>query len=111
MANAYKILGQLAPVANTLSTLYTVPASRSAVISSINICNQSTTSAQDVRIAIVPSGATVNSYHYVAYGLPIPYSDSINLALGLTMAANDSIQVYANNTTSVSFAAFGLEIY
>ena len=111
MANAYKILGQVAPVANTLTTLYTVPAGRSAVVSTINICNQSTANNQDIRVAVVPSGATANAYHYVAYGLPVPYSDSINLALGITLATGDFIQVYANNTTSISFAAFGLEVY
>ena len=111
MTNAYKILGQLIPAANTLSVLYTVPSGRSAVVSSINICNQSIGATQDIRVAVVPGGVSVNSYHYVAYGLPIPYSDSINLALGVTLAGNDAIQVYANNTTSISFAAFGLEVY
>ena len=111
MTNAYKILGQIIPAANTLTTLYTVPAARSAVVSSINICNQSTANNQDIRVAVIPSGATANAYHYVAYGLPIPYSDSISLALGVTLASNDYIQVYANNTTSISFAAFGLEVY
>lgn len=110
MPNIYKVLGQVAPAANTANTMYTVPAGRSAVVSSINICNPSTSSNVDVRVAVVPSGQTLNVQHYVAYGLGIPFCDSINLAIGLTMAANDSIVVYANNNANIAFSAFGLEI-
>lgn len=110
MANIYKVLGQTAPSANTATTLYTVPSAKSAVVSSINVCNPSISANVDVRVAVVPSGETLASKHYVTYGLPVPFSDSINLALGITLAANDSIIVYANNATNIAFNAFGLEI-
>lgn len=111
MANEYKILGQIVPQANTANTLYTVPAGRSAVISSLNVCNPSPSANIDIRIAIVPSGNTLSSRHYVAYGMPVPYCDSINMALGITLSSNDSVIVYANNSTDMAFAAFGLEVY
>lgn len=111
MPNAYKVLGQIVPQANTANTLYTVPAGRSAIVSSINVCNPSISNNIDVRLAIVPSGETLAQRHYVAFGLPVPLCDSINLSLGLTLAANDSIIVYANNATNMSFAAFGLEVF
>jgi hypothetical protein len=40
MANAYKILGQLNPTANTQGNVYVVPAATEAVINSIQIANQ-----------------------------------------------------------------------
>jgi hypothetical protein len=40
MATTYKVLGQLNPAATTPTTLYTVPASTSTVVSTITICNQ-----------------------------------------------------------------------
>ena len=111
MANEYKVLGQIVPQANTANTLYTVPSGRSAIVSSINVCNPSPGANVDVRVAIVPSGQTLGGRHYITYGLPIPASDSINMALGITLASNDSIIVYANNVTDMAFAAFGLEVY
>ena len=39
MATAYKVLGQSKPAAGTLTTLYTVPSSTEAVISSLTIAN------------------------------------------------------------------------
>jgi hypothetical protein len=37
----YKILGQVQPGANSLTTIYTVPASTNTVVTTITICNQS----------------------------------------------------------------------
>jgi len=51
MANAYKVLGQVAPAATTDTTLYTVPAATEAVISTIVVANRSAT-ARTYDIAI-----------------------------------------------------------
>lgn len=93
---------------NTNYTLYTVPAATSTVVSTIVICNQ-TTSQQTYRIAIRPAGATLAAAHYVAYDVPIQANDSTALTLGLTLAATDVITIYASST-SMSFAAFGSEV-
>jgi len=53
MANAYKVLGQVAPAATTDTTLYTVPAATEAVISTIVVANRSAT-ARTYDIAIRP---------------------------------------------------------
>lgn len=108
--NTYKILGQICPQANTANTLYTVPNGKTAVVSTINVCNPSTSANVDIRIALVPSGSSLANQHYVTYGLPVPYSDSISLSLGIGLAANDSIIVYANNATNIAFGAYGIEI-
>jgi hypothetical protein len=108
MAIAYKVLGQSNPAATTATTLYTVPASTSAVISTINICNQSG-STDTFRIAIRPAGATLAAQHYIAYNTSIPAYDSISLTIGITLATTDVVTVYAGAAT-LSFNLFGSEI-
>jgi hypothetical protein len=108
MAIVYKVLGQTNPAATTATTLYTVPASTSAVISTINICNQSG-STDTFRIAIRPAGATLAAQHYIAYNTSIPAYDSISLTIGITLATTDVVTVYAGAAT-LSFNLFGSEI-
>ena len=108
MAVTYKVLGQLNPSATTATTIYTVPSSTSAVVSTINICNQGV-ATDTFRIAIRPSGATLDPKHYIAYNTSIPSYDSISLTIGVTLAATDVVTVYAG-TSNLSFSLFGSEI-
>lgn len=104
---AKKVLGQVNPAATTATTLYTVPSSKSAVISTLTICNQAATSAT-YRIAVRPAGATLAALHYVAYDVSLGASDSTALTLGITLATTDVVTVYAS-TATVSFHAYGDE--
>ena len=108
MATVYKVLGQSNPSATTATTLYTVPASTSTVVSTINVCNQGAASGT-FRIAVRPAGATLAAQHYLAYDTPIPANDSLALTLGVTLATTDILTVYASSGT-MSFSAFGSEI-
>lgn len=108
MATAYKALGQSNPSATTLTTLYTVPASTEAVISSIVVCNQAGTGGT-YRIAVRPNGAAVSAEHYVVYDATISANTTVAYTLGITLDASDVVSVYASST-SMSFNAFGSEI-
>jgi hypothetical protein len=108
MPTIYKVLGQSAPAATTLTTLYTVPSATDAVVSTIAVCNQAGTSAT-YRIAVRPAGATVANQHYIVYGATVPANDSVLLTLGLTLDTTDVISVFASSAT-MSFSAFGSEI-
>ena len=108
MAVTYKVLGQSNPSATTATTLYTVPSSTSAVVSTITICNQAAAS-DSYRIAVRPAGATLDPKHYIAYNGAIPAYDSISLTIGVTLAATDVVTVYAG-TANLSFNLFGSEI-
>ena len=109
MATTYKILGQVSPTANTANTVYTVPAATSAVVSTINICNLDGVN-RTYRVAAVKSGDVLASKHYIAYENVVPSNDSISITIGVTLGANDSISVYANNTANLAFSIFGSEI-
>ena len=108
MATVYKVLGQSNPAATTNTTLYTVPSSTSAVVSTITICNQAS-SAATYRIAVRPAGASVAAQHWIVYGATVAASDTTALTLGLTLATTDVVTVYAS-TATLSFSAFGSEI-
>jgi glucose-6-phosphate dehydrogenase assembly protein OpcA len=108
MATVYKVLGQSAPSATTNTTLYTVPADTSAVISTIVIANRANSNAS-YRIAIRPAGSTLANQHYIAYDVTVGAFDSTTITLGLTLAATDVITVYGS-TADISFNAFGSEI-
>lgn len=108
MATVYKVLGQSNPAATTATTLYTVPGATSAVVSTLSICNLSTTSAT-YRIAVRPAGATLASSQYIVYDATLTSNNTITLTLGITLAATDVVTVYAS-TANVSFSLFGSEI-
>lgn len=108
MPTTYKVLGQSAPSATTATTLYTVPAATTAVVSSIVIANRDASSAT-YRIAIRPDGAALANSQYIAYDVTVGASDSTVLTLGITMDATDIITVYAS-TANLTFSAFGSEI-
>jgi hypothetical protein len=108
MPTVYKVLAQSAPSATTATTLYTVPASTSAVVSTITVSNRGTASAS-YRIAVRPGGATLANQHYLAYDVAIAANDTTALTLGITLATTDVITVYAS-TANFSFNVFGSEI-
>ena len=109
MTTVYKVLGQQTPSANTMTTLYTVPAGNAAVISTIAICNQTGANAA-VGIAVCPANTTVTTSQYVVKDAVITTSDTIFLTLGVTVAATDTVRVISDSA-NVSFNAFGSEIY
>ena len=104
---AKKVLGQVNPSATTATTLYTVPSAKSAVISTLTICNQAATAAT-FRVAVRPAGASLAAVHYVAYDITVGASDTTALTLGITLATTDVVTVYAS-TANLSFHAYGDE--
>jgi glucose-6-phosphate dehydrogenase assembly protein OpcA len=105
---AKKVLGQVNPSATTLTTLYTVPSAKEAVVSSISVANLTTTAAT-FRLAVRPAGESINNKHYIGYDITVGASDSTALTLGVTLDATDIITVYAS-TANLTFTAFGSEI-
>lgn len=108
MATAYKVLGQSAPSATTATTLYTVPASTEAIISTITVCNRGSTLGT-FRIAVRPDAATLDNQHYIAYDAEVGPNTINALTIGITVNAGDVITVYASNA-NFSFNAFGSEV-
>ena len=92
MTIAYKILGQTNPTGNVDTTAYTVPAGNNTVISTINVCNQDTTTA-NFRVAVRQAGATLTSSQYLIYNAEISPNDTIAYTIGVTLGATDVVTV------------------
>ena len=107
MATTYKVLGQSNPSATTATTLYTVPAATSTIVSTIAVANLGTSGTY--RIAIRPAGAALANQHYIAYDGALSANDTVTYTLGITLATTDVITVYASSA-SFAFSAFGSEI-
>jgi len=108
MPTTYKVLGQVNPSATTSTTLYTVPSSTDAIVSSISVCNLASSSAT-YRIAVRPAGATLANVHYLAYDVTVGAADTTILTVGLTLDTTDVITVYGS-TANLVFHAYGSEI-
>jgi hypothetical protein len=108
MPAAYKVLGQSNPSATTATTLYTVPSSTSAVVSTLSVCNIGT-SATTFRVAVRPAGATLANQHYLAYDASVAGNDTVLLTLGISLATTDVVTVYAG-TANLAFSLYGSEI-
>ena len=104
---AKKVLGQVNPSATTLTTLYTVPSAKEAVVSSISVANLTATAAT-FRLAVRPAGEAIANKHYIGYDITVRASDSTIITVGLTLATTDVLSVYAS-TANVAFQAFGDE--
>lgn len=102
-----KVLGQSAPSATTLTDLYTVPSGKSAVTSTLAICNRSG-AAITYRVAIRPSGASIANAHYVAYGVNLPANSADYMTVGFTLGQGDVVSVWASDGNS-SWSLFGDE--
>ncbi len=108
MPSVYNQLGQINP-GTSWTALYTVPAAGNVVLSTIVVCNTSTT-ARTFRIATVPtSGTTPTTANCQAYDTNLPANESIIMTLGMTMSGSFCVKAYGS-TTDVTFTAFGTEI-
>lgn len=114
MADVLKLLVDSAavrtPAAATNTLLYTVPASKTAMLTRIIICN-TTTTPTSFRIAIVQSGtgSPPTTDDWIAYDVPIGGNETINFALGVGMATGDMVYVY-NTLAGLVFTGCGIEV-
>jgi hypothetical protein len=111
MPTTYKRLGNSSPNANTYTQLYQVPVNTRAIISTISVCNRSS-SARTYRIIQVDSGTTItspNNADFIAFDVTVAANDTTTLTLGMVMDSQQKLGVYAS-AADVTFAAWGAEI-
>jgi hypothetical protein len=101
---AGKILGQAAPSAATLTTVYTVPAATVTVFN-VNIVNRGPTAAA-VRIAISATATPTNA-EYIEYDAVIPVNGVLERG-GLVAQATKNVVVYSS-IAGTSVSVYGYE--
>jgi len=109
MATTYKVLGQSAPAATTATDVYTVPAATEAIVSTINAVNTDASTADIIRIAVRPDGASLANQHYIVFNLSLAAGATFTYTGGVTINATDVVTIYSTNGTT-SFSVFGSEI-
>lgn len=109
MATAYKY-SQVQGTVNTstYATLYTTPASTEAIISSLVICNQSSSSVT-IRIGLDATEGTPGSDEWLVYDAAVAGNDTIALTLGIAMDASKYLRV-SSSADTCTFTAFLSEI-
>jgi hypothetical protein len=94
--------------AGAATDIYTVPASKAAVVSSIVVANPSI-SATSYRIAVVPSGETLALKHWNFFDIPLAAKSSQAITLGLTLRAGDKIKI-SSDSSNTQFSVYGSEL-
>lgn len=102
------ILGQVAPVAATLTVLYSAPVRPAAKYARAKVIAANRGVASDTfRIAISPNGVPIAVAHYVAYDKAIGANDSL-ASVEVTIGSGDVVRVYSAGG-SMSFTFTGEE--
>ena len=105
MATLRGILGQSFPSSATLTDIYTVPASKSAVFKVI--ATNTVTTDQTFRVSIALLGAADQNKQYIAYDVPILGSDT-GSTVAVTAQTGAVVRV-ESSLGSVAFTVTGLE--
>jgi hypothetical protein len=109
MATTYKRSGvQGTASVDTYTTLYTVPASTTAVISTIAICNTSA-SAATYRIGFDDTEGTPGASEWLVYDSSVTGYDTIFLSVGAAIQTGQVVRI-SSSADTVSFQAFVSEI-
>ena len=115
VVSGYKILGQIVTTANSIANVYVVPATTSASIGTITVCNGT---ASDVLLDLVmrPSTEALATKHFIVRGITLPAADTLIIDSGVTLntgailAANTTGGNAAACAAGISVHAYGVEI-
>ena len=115
VVSGYKILGQIVTTANAIFNVYVVPATTSASIGTITVCNGT---PSDVLLDLVmrPSTEALATKHYIVRGITLPAADTLIIDSGVTLntgailAANTTGGNAAACAAGISVHAYGVEI-
>lgn len=98
--------------AGPLELIYTTPAQRSVVISSILVNNVGKVDSP-YRIAIIPNGRTLSQIElsdFITFDEISKVGESYNKAQGITLSSGDKLYVAADSG-AINFNVFGAEVY
>lgn len=109
MATTYKYSqAQGTSSTGTYTTVYNTPASTQAVVSSLVICNASSSNVT-VRVGLDTTAGTPSSSEFLVYDATIAGNDTVSLTLGISMDADKYIRASSSSSACV-FSAFVSEI-
>ena len=107
MADAINVLGQLDVSATTITTLYTVPDLTQTTVSSLVICNRSS-SGITFRVSVHVAGAGADDKQFIFYNEALAATTTRTVVIGMCLNQADVVKVYSS-AADVSFNMFGVE--
>ena len=107
MPDAIKVLGQLDVSATTTTTLYTVPDLAQTTVSSLVICNRSS-SGITFRVSVHVAGAGADDKQFIFYDEALAATTTRTVVIGMCLNQADVVKVYSS-AADVSFNMFGVE--
>jgi hypothetical protein len=111
MAEAYKILGQLAPSGTTETVLYVSPLSTETLVTNITVTNRgATTQTFDIYIyqSVVSNGTTSPAVNSLYKNISVAANTTVILQPGITLPAQNTIVAKGNSNLTIS--AYGVEL-
>jgi len=105
MAQVVGLLGQSDPTAATDTTVYTVPASKRTRLF-ISFVNRHASTADTIRIALVPSGESLSDEHYIKYEESIAANADDSTSTYLLNSGDFVVVRAANGTMSFTLSGF-----
>ena len=101
-----KVLGQSTVLSASNSTIYTVPASTTAVVKTIWVTN---TTATDTTIEMW-AGSAAGDANKLMDGVTIPASDFMQVSTYLPLETTDTLQAKGSTNVALSVSLFGAEL-
>ena len=98
--------GNAVTIANTESTIYTVPSSKYAIVS-INMVNRDPSVSSKVRIALSSNVSTQPS-EYIEFDTTLSAGGTVLERTGLSLSPSMNVRVYAT-TSNVIVSVYGIE--
>lgn len=106
MAKNYIVAGQVSPAAATVTDLYTVPAGKEFIASSLIATNRSSSVSETIQVYVTPDGQTRGVANAIIYDMIIPPRGTKEFKLGLSLPPLCKVEVRALGG-DVSFHLFG----
>jgi hypothetical protein len=111
MPIAYKVLGSSAPSSTAKVNLYTVPAGKQAIVSSLVVTATFSSGTQTFNVhALSAAGDTATNNNSLGSNLTISANSHIAFTEGWTLNAGETIAVISNTGSGINFYLFGSEI-
>lgn len=104
-----KRLGQAQAATGSYGTIYTVPASTTAVIKEVVICN-TTSGAVTLDLSFVPSGGTAGAANAIFSTLSVSANETKIYSMSSVLAAAGTVQAKASAGTSLTLTVSGIEV-
>lgn len=96
-------------ITNSIATYYTVPASATAIIKEMTVCNTDASTPYTFSLYIVPSAGTYGDANVEFKSVTLQPLETRIFSRTCVMAASSTIQAIASTTSKIALSVSGVE--